>query len=423
MPNVSPRHKPGHPPAFRVTIMETTLIDRSTQRVLPLMPAILLAMLVGMNLRPSMAAIGPLVERIQADIAISYAQLALLTTLPVLAMGAGCFIAVALARRCGADRLIGGSLLMIALADGLRLAGHGVATLLITALVAGIGIAGIQALLPALIKQQARQRTPLVMGWYIAAIMGGAALAATLAATLADLTGSWRASLALWGLVALVAFLAWQRRGPVLPDTGKDKEQHDRRASLYRQPRVWTLAIFFSLCASGYACVLAWLPPYYMELGWTESAAGLLLGYLTALEVVAGLVLPALAQRRADRRPVLFIPLTCSLAGFLLLWHTPDSSPWFITTLLGIGLGGLFPLSLIVSMDHHPDAQRAGDITAIAQGAGYSLGALTPLIAGVIRDQLGGFEWAWAGLAGTTLLMALIALRFDPRHFSTVIRD
>ncbi len=58
MPNVITRHKSGHPPVFRVTIMETTLTDRSTQRVLPLIPAILLAMLVGLNLRPSMAAIG-----------------------------------------------------------------------------------------------------------------------------------------------------------------------------------------------------------------------------------------------------------------------------------------------------------------------------------------------------------------------------
>ena len=53
MPNVITRHKSGHPPVFRVTIMETTLTDRSTQRVLPLIPAILLAMLVGLNLRPS----------------------------------------------------------------------------------------------------------------------------------------------------------------------------------------------------------------------------------------------------------------------------------------------------------------------------------------------------------------------------------
>ncbi|MDT8895359.1 hypothetical protein RSO41_11905 [Halomonas sp. I1] len=37
--------------------METTLTDRSTQRPWPLMPAIILVMLVGLNLRPSM--LGP----------------------------------------------------------------------------------------------------------------------------------------------------------------------------------------------------------------------------------------------------------------------------------------------------------------------------------------------------------------------------
>src|SRR5690606_13014639 len=113
----------------------------SRQQGFPLRRVILLAMLIGLNLRPSMAAIGPLVERIQADIPISYSQLALLTTLPVLAMGAGCFLAMTLARHLGQNRLIGGSLLLIALADGLRLVGHGSTILLITALVAGIGIA------------------------------------------------------------------------------------------------------------------------------------------------------------------------------------------------------------------------------------------------------------------------------------------
>ncbi|WP_240349245.1 cyanate transporter [Halomonas binhaiensis] len=403
--------------------MHSTLTSSSRQQGLPLRRMILLTMLIGLNLRPSMAAIGPLVERIQADIPISYSQLSLLTTLPVLAMGAGCFLAMTLARHLGQNRLIGSSLLLIALADGLRLVGHGSATLLITALIAGIGIASIQALLPSLIKHQAGQRTPLVMGWYVASIMGGAAIAATSAPMLAELTGSWQAALAVWALVALAALLVWNCRGLLLPATDSTAEGPDLRATLYRQPRVWTLTVFFGLSAAGYACVLAWLPPYYIALGWTESAAGLLLGYLTAIEVVAGLILPSLAQRRSDRRPVLMLPLGCALAGFLWLWQAPAVAPLAIATLLGIGLGGLFPLSLIISLDHHADPHRAGSITAIAQGAGYSIGALSPWLAGAVRDQFGSFAWAWAGLTVTSLLMVIIGMRFDPRHYERVIRD
>ena len=47
----------------------------------------ILAVLVGINLRPIMAAIGPLLGVLQTDLALSSAQASLLTTLPVMMMG------------------------------------------------------------------------------------------------------------------------------------------------------------------------------------------------------------------------------------------------------------------------------------------------------------------------------------------------
>ena len=45
--------------------------------------------------------------------------------------------------------------------------------------------------------------------------------------------------------------------------------------------RAWLLAIFFGLGTGAYTLVLAWLPPYYTALGWTPVAAGSLLGAVT----------------------------------------------------------------------------------------------------------------------------------------------
>ena len=71
---------------------------------------ITVAVLVGLNLRPSMAAVGPLADRIQAELGASYPGLALLTPLPVLAMAAGCFLGAGLARRLGDPALVVASL-------------------------------------------------------------------------------------------------------------------------------------------------------------------------------------------------------------------------------------------------------------------------------------------------------------------------
>lgn len=384
---------------------------------------ILLCVLIGLNLRPSMAAIGPLVERMQSDIVISYLQIAWLTSLPVMAMGFGCFVAQRVARAVGMGRLLGASLILIAMSEGARLFSQGFISLLITALVAGIGIAFIQALMPALIKRQAHHRAALVMGCYVSAIMAGAALSSVLSPQLANIAGSWRHGLAFWGLLALLTFAAWSLRGQLFSSPSGAERMSTARTSLYGQGRVWTLALFFGLGTAGYTCVLAWLPPYFVGMGWSESNAGLLLGYLTAVEVVAGLALPALAQRYSDRRGVVFIALLLAFSGFMLLWQMPLVFPHLTAGLLGAGIGGLFPLSLIIAMDHHEEPERAGAIAGIVQGVGYFIAALSPLAAGLLRDNLGSFELAWAVLAAVVVMQMLICLRFNPANYRRWIRD
>lgn len=75
-------------------------------------------------------------------------------------------------------------------------------------------------------------------------------------------------------------------------------------------------------------------------------------------------------------------------------------------------------MSLIVSLDHLDHPQRPGGLTAFVQGIGYLIAGLSPLIAGLIRDQLDSFEWAWWSLTGVVALMMLIVLRFNPQHYA-----
>lgn len=395
---------------------------------------ILLAVLVGLNLRPSMAVIGPLAHRIQQDIGASFSQIALLTSLPVLAMGLGCFITLRLTRYWNMSKMVATSLLLIALADVLRLQVSTHTGLLLTALTAGIGIACIQVLLPILIKQQHRHQAALVMGWYVAAIMAGAAVSAASASWLTAQLGHWQGSLAFWGLIAFVAWCVWQQPWAGLSqkeqaqsrtaDHENSIQDHNAQAistptkPLTQQTRPWLLALFFGLGTSGYTCVLAWLPPYFVSLGFSEAEAGFTLGYLTAIEVIAGLALPALASYRLDRRRVMLPTLMIGALGFVLLAHAPLSLTWISLTLLGIGIGGIFPLSLIVCMDHHADPKTAGAITGFAQGIGYMMAATAPWLAGIIRDQLDQWSYSWIALAVLYGVMILMAWRFNPQHYA-----
>ena len=110
--------------------------------------------------------------------------------------------------------------------------------------------------------------------------------------------------------------------------------------------------------------------------------------------------------------------LALIMAGFCGLILSPGNLGLLWPCLLGLGIGGLFPMSLILSLDHLDNPRRAGGLTAFVQGIGYLIAGLSPLIAGMIRDQLGSFEWAWWSLTAVMLVMILMVLRLDPRYYA-----
>lgn len=372
-------------------------------------------LLVGLNLRPSMAAVGPLLSAIRGEIALSFSVASLLTMLPVMAMGLAMFFAMGISQRLGEQRTVPMSLAIIGLATVARLFVDSAAELIVSAVLAGFGIALIQALMPAFIKSRFPDNVALCMGLYVTSIMGGAAIAASFAPLVMSRTGSWRVGLAIWAGLALLALLFWWAQRV---NTPRGSAPAVRKQSFFKHSRAWLLAIFFGLGTASYTCVLAWLAPYYVEKGWSEQNAGLLLGFLTAMEVISGLVVPAIANRSRDRRVVLMALLGLIIGGFCGLILSPQYLSLLWPCLLGLGIGGLFPMSLIVSLDHLANPQRAGGLTAFVQGIGYLIAGLSPLMAGMIRDQLGSFEWAWWSLTAVMVVMLLMVWRFDPRHYA-----
>ncbi|MCW0046784.1 MFS transporter [Brevundimonas sp. BT-123] len=380
---------------------------------------LLLAAIVALalNLRPAMAAVGPLLDLIEGATGMGSTAASLLTTLPVLMIGLGAVSIRPLRRRLGERRGILLGALLIGGACLVRAVLTGATGLIASAVVVGVGVALIQALAPVVIKRAFPAQFGTVMALYTTGIMGGAAVAAATAAGLAETIG-WAGTLALWSAPAFVAALVWLAvsRDPAAeePDSAAVVEATDPELPFWRQGRAWRLILIMGLGTSAYTLMLAWLPPFYIDLGEPRATAGYLLSGMTAAEVTAGLLVSLTIGRFPDRRGPILTALILALAGLAGLVVAPLSMAVQIVILLGLGIGAIFPLSLILAMDQIDDPARSGDLLAFVQGGGYIIASLSPLGAGLLRDHMADLTQAWVLMGIGVILLGAMTLEFRP---------
>lgn len=376
---------------------------------------------IGINLRPLLTSISPLMTTIRDATGLSFYGASLLTSLPVVAMGIGAFGAGALTRTIGETRGVVLGLLAIALACAARWTASSGTALLATALLAGVGVAAIQALLPAVMKQRFHARVPLAMGVFSASIMGGGGLGASLSPWVSRATQSWHAGLAVWAIPACVALVCWwalNRQASASGAMAKAAPVNGVTLSLWRTRRAWTLGLYFGIVNGGYTSLVAWLPAFYQQRGVSVAASGSLLAGMTVFQATAALLLPLAAASFRDRRPWLTLGLAAQLFGLLGLIVWPDAAPLLWVGVAGAGLGGTFSLTLVTAMDHSADHRVAGKLVAFTQGVGFIVAAIAPIVAGLVRGWSGSFGVAWIMLAGCVVAMNAVSFLFSPRSYS-----
>ncbi len=379
---------------------------------------LVLVILIGLNLRPFLTAIGPLAQAIDNRLGLGMDTLAWLTLLPLWLIGVGVLLTPGLRRLTSPSQLLGAALLLLGIGNAMRFDAQSGALLIASAALCGLGSALVQGVLPGLIKQSFAHKVPLVMGIFSACMMGGGALGASLTPQLAA-SLDWSRALALWSLPVLLAmvWLAWKVR---LPSATVVAIPHGEQR-LITLPRSWLLIGCFGIINSGYGIVVAWLAPAYMAQGWSAQQGGELVAWLALAQTASGLGLPLLAARNTDRRPWMGLAIIMQVAGFGGLWLAPQAAPILWCMLCGAGLGGSFSLIMVIALDHLPDPRRAGTLSALMQGFGFMLAATGPWVAARLHHLSGDFAAAWQWQLGGLALMSLLVLRLDPRHYPSVM--
>jgi CP family cyanate transporter-like MFS transporter len=340
-----------------------------------------------LNLRTAVASVPPLLDELRDDVPLSAAGAGVLTTLPVVCMSVGSPLAPRLASRIGTEAAVVALGLTMVAGIALRLV-PGVGPLFAGTIVAGLGIALGNVLVPSLIKRDFPAQVGLMTGGYTMAISASGALAAGLTVPVEDAIGhGWRPALAVWAIPALVAAAIW------VPWIARSRAAATGTPlpSLWRDRLAWQVTAFMGLQSLLFYTCLSWLPALLRAEGIERGAAGALLSVMLLTAIPTCLLVPVLASRARDQRATIAITIVVYAAGLTGLLVAPDAAPALWATLLGFAQGSMLALIFLLFGLRAPDQEHAAQLSAMAQTVGYALAAAGPLLIGVLRDATG--DW------------------------------
>jgi len=379
-----------------------------------LLIAIVCIVLVAVTLRPAIVSIGPLLPSMIQAFGLSHTQASLLTAIPTLLMGVMALPATWLARRFGRDRVILASLAVLLAATGLRAFAGSVATLFLTTVGIGAGIAVVGALLAGFVKASYPARAAVLMSIYATALALGSTVAAAMTGPVALATGGWRLGASIWAVPAALAIAAWlfvERQGLSSPGA----QQGPRYAMPLGNPTAWLIALFFASNNIVFYAYISWVAPMYVEYGRSPTMAGLILASFTLAFLIAN---PAfgMLSRKEDRRLALAISSGISLLGTLAIAIAPNAIPFMAIPIVAFGAGGAFTLGMTLPLDNARNAEEANAWNAFILLISYVVAAMGPLLMGYLRDVTGGFGLAQWLMAGVSALMLGVTPFLKPHH-------
>ncbi|MBO0822957.1 MAG: MFS transporter [Actinobacteria bacterium] len=373
---------------------------------------------LAINLRAAITGLPPVFPELQSALHVSSSTLALLAALPVLCFGVFSGVGAPLSRRLGEEWALG--LALVLLSVGLVLRGLSPSVLLFPGtIVAGAAIALMNVLLPSLVKRRAPERAGWLIGLYLLMLTAGAVVAAVIAVPVFNALASGhpggsaavRVSLGLWAGPALLAAALWlpQLRYRTRPETTPTGARPDlprsRRGALAlsRSRLAWQVTLFMGLQSMSYYATLSWFPTMFRDRGASAVDAGNLLALMNLGNAATALLVPVIAQRAADQRWLAAVANIATGVGLVGAFFVPSGAAIGVMMLLGLGQGATLGLGIFYTMARAPDPVTAASLSAFAQGIGYLIASVGPLLIGFLHSVTGA--WTVPGF----VLLAIVA--------------
>jgi MFS transporter, CP family, cyanate transporter len=350
-------------------------------------------LLVAANLRPAVTSLGSVLAEVRTSLGVSSAWASVLTALPGLCFGLAGFLAPTAARQLGMARAIGLSMVLVTVGVLVRVT-DGPDVVLIGTLVACAGVAVCNVLLPVVVKESFPHRIGLVTGLYTAVLQTAAALGSLITPPVDDAVGGWRPALGEWGLLAALGTIGWllaarHARRPE-PSMTTEAPVAAPAGPMLRSRLAWAVTAFFGLQSMFAYAVMGWAPQVLMSGGVSRSEAGAMLAMMSVLGVPLSLLIAPVAARQRSQSGWLAGISAVGAIGVIGLLIAPSAAPWLWAVALGIGMG-VFPIAVAIITLRTRTSADTRRLSTMAQGIGYLLAALGPLLFGILHGATGGW--------------------------------
>ena len=366
--------------------------------------------LVAANLRTAVAALSPIVAEINADIPLGVVSLGVLGMLPPVCFALFGIFTPMITRRHGLEAPLVLALVAILTGHVARGLSGSITMLIIGSVIAFAGLGIGNVLLPPLVKKYFPDRVGLVTSLYVTVVSLSALVPPLIAVPVADAAG-WRISLGMWMLLALLALVPWitmlvrhraRTLGPIV-----DEADATILGRLWKSSIAWALAGVFAVSALNAYAMFAWLPQLLVDTaGVSPAQAGTLLAVYAGMGIPCALIIPALTARLTNVGPLVYVGVFAFVAGDLGLLFAPETLTWLWVSLAGLG-PLFFPLALVLINLRTRTHAGAVALSSFVQSIGYTLGALGPLVFGLLHELSGGWTWPLIFLLATALVIII----------------
>lgn len=297
---------------------------------------------------------------------------------------------------------------------------HGLAPSYLVLLIARIGFGltfTMRVPARALLVQQwfPLKEVPLVNGLVVGLTGIAEAFALIMTPVILSLTGSWRDTYFIYGVVTAAAFLVWvlfarERSTPEFQERIRSEPGLPYRA-LFRYKEIWMIGLASAGATFGWFAFATFWPTYMLETNDVSlTRSGFLFSLISIAMIPSSMAVGFMASRVGRRREILAACGILMTAGFIGMIATTQMWALVIFAIMGGVAWSFTPLAISIPFEISGIKPRevavgASVVTTLMMGGGV----LGPVTTGAISDATGSLSTALLVCALTPLTLVLFS--------------